>query len=82
MLKSKAIEALGGTVALAAGKVGVTYQAVDKWPEVLPPRIADRVLAAIAKERLPRPLLRDLAEGFIAQPDSVGEARGSEPANG
>lgn len=53
MLKSKAIELLGGTVAAAAEAVGVTYQAVDKWPEVLPPRIVDRVLAAIARKRHP-----------------------------
>lgn len=53
MLKSKAIELLGGTVAAAAEAVGVTYQAVDKWPEILPPRIVDRVLAAIARKRHP-----------------------------
>lgn len=52
MLKSKAIELLGGTTVSAAKAVGISYQAVDKWPEELPPRIADRVLAAVARERL------------------------------
>lgn len=47
MLKAQAIELLGGTVAAAADAVGVTYQAVDKWPDELPPRIADRVQAAL-----------------------------------
>jgi len=47
MEKQKAIELLGGTVAAAAQAVGVTYQAVDKWPDLLPPRIADRVQAAL-----------------------------------
>jgi len=47
MLKTDAIQALGGTVAAAAEKIGVTYQAVDKWPDELPPRIADRVQAAL-----------------------------------
>ena len=47
MLKSQAIELLGGTTATAAEAIGVTYQAVDKWPDELPPRIADRVQAAL-----------------------------------
>lgn len=59
MDKSKAIELLGGTTAAAAEAVGVTYQAVDKWPDILPPRIADRVLAAIARKHLPANLLAD-----------------------
>lgn len=47
MLKTEAIKLLGGTIPLAAAAVGVTYQAVDKWPDVLPQRIADRVQAAL-----------------------------------
>lgn len=53
MLKSKAIELLGGSVAAAAKAIGVSYQAVDKWPNDLPARISDRVLAALAREKLP-----------------------------
>jgi molybdenum-dependent DNA-binding transcriptional regulator ModE len=52
MHKPKAIELLGGTIASAAKAIGISYQAVDKWPEQLPPRIADRVLAAVARQRL------------------------------
>jgi hypothetical protein len=47
MLKTEAINLLGGTIPAAASAVGVTYQAVDKWPDVLPQRIADRVQAAL-----------------------------------
>jgi transcriptional repressor of cell division inhibition gene dicB len=47
MLKTEAIALLGGSVGAAAAAIGVTYQAVDKWPEVLPQRIADRVQAAL-----------------------------------
>jgi DNA-binding transcriptional regulator YdaS (Cro superfamily) len=54
MLKSKAIELLGGTVTAAAEAVGVTPSAVTQWPEALPDRIADRVLAALAKKHLPK----------------------------
>jgi hypothetical protein len=51
MHKTKAIELLGGTVASAAKEIGITYQAVDKWPDKLPDRIADRVLAAVARKK-------------------------------
>ena len=51
MDKQKAIELLGGTVAAAADAVGVSYQAVDKWPDPLPPRIEDRVLAALYRRQ-------------------------------
>jgi len=47
MRKQQAIEFLGGTVAAASRAIGVTYQAVKKWPDPLPPRIADRVQAAL-----------------------------------
>lgn len=46
MRKTQAIELLGGTVTAAAGAVGITYQAVNQWPDLLPDRIADRVLGA------------------------------------
>lgn len=47
MNKHVAIELLGGTVAKAAEAVGINSQAVSQWPETLPPRIADRVQAAL-----------------------------------
>jgi hypothetical protein len=47
MLKTEAIRLLGNSTAAAAAAIGVTYQAVDKWPEVLPQRISDRVQAAL-----------------------------------
>jgi len=57
MEKTKAIELLGGSIATAAKAIGISYQAVDKWPDLLPPRIADRVMAAIAREHLPPELI-------------------------
>jgi hypothetical protein len=50
MRKTEAIQLLGGSVAAAAEAIGVTYQAVDKWPDVLPPRITDRVQAALWRQ--------------------------------
>jgi transcriptional repressor of cell division inhibition gene dicB len=50
MTKTEAINLLGGTVPAAARAIGCTYQAVDKWPEQLPPRIADRVQAALWRQ--------------------------------
>lgn len=53
MEKSKAIQLLGGTTESAARAIGISYQAISKWPELLPPRIADRVIAAyVRKNRL------------------------------
>ena len=69
MLKSRAIAALGGSVAEAARRIGVTYQAVEKWPELLPPRIADRVVAALAREHLPPELI-----GAEGAPEAKPEA--------
>ncbi len=44
--KTEAIAMLGGSVKSAAMAIGCTVQAVHKWPDVLSPRIADRVIAA------------------------------------
>ena len=57
MQKTKAIELLGGSIATAAEAVGVSYQAVNQWPDELPERIADRVLAAQARKHLPPELI-------------------------
>lgn len=53
MKKTQAIELLGGTVSAAAKAMGVSYQAVDKWPDELPNRIAERVMGVYARDRLP-----------------------------
>lgn len=55
MHKSEAIELLGGSVSAAADAVGVSYQAIGKWPEVLPARIADRVQAALWRMQQAQP---------------------------
>lgn len=47
MLKTEALELLGGTPAAAAREVGVSTQAISQWPDQLPPRIVDRVQAAL-----------------------------------
>ena len=57
MLKTEAIRLLGGTNASAASAIGITASAVSQWPEVLPPTIADRVVAAIARKHLPPELI-------------------------
>jgi hypothetical protein len=58
MLKTEAIKLLGGSIASAAEAIGVTYQAVDKWPAELPPRIADRVHAALWRQSQDSPVKR------------------------
>lgn len=71
MLKTKAIELLGGSIAAAADAVGVSYQAVNQWPDELPARIADRVLAVLARRHLPKELIGE---------EGSGEPRAEQPA--
>lgn len=55
MLKSQAIELLGPDLSSAAEAVGISYQAVKKWPELLPPRISDRVLGVCVRKGIQVP---------------------------
>lgn len=69
MHKHKAIELLGGSITAAAEKVGVTYEAVYKWPDELPDRISDRVLAVLAREHLPPELIGADATPEVQAPE-------------
>lgn len=63
---------LGGSTREVAAALGVSYQAVDKWPDVLSDKVADRVLAAWTRryvEGLPLPFAKS-----VAQPQSGQEA--------
>lgn len=73
MLKSEALEALGGTVAAAAKAIGITPQAVGQWPDELPPAIRDRVQAALWRRDV-RKYARRLAEGPVLPEPSGQEA--------
>ena len=68
MDKAKAIEVLGGTVTAAAQQIGVSTSAFSQAPDPLPPRIADRVLAAVARRELPVERLRQLGVDVRARP--------------
>ena len=57
MKKAEAIRLLGGTVTSAAKEIGITYQAVDKWPDELTRAIEDRVIAALARRSMKPELL-------------------------
>jgi hypothetical protein len=62
MLKSEAIQHLGGSVAVAARTLGISYQAVRQWPDFLTPDIANRVIASFYKrgKRPPKDLIRGI----------------------
>ncbi len=49
MLKTDALELWNGRQTDMAAAVGVTKQAISLWPDELPPRIADRVIAAAVR---------------------------------
>jgi hypothetical protein len=50
MTKNQAIKHLGGTKQSVARAIGISVQAVHKWPPILTDRIRDRVEAAIARK--------------------------------
>jgi hypothetical protein len=77
MKKSRAIELLGGSVAAAAEAVGVSSAAISQWPEDLPTRLKDRVLAALARKHLPEALIREFAE----EPEPGAPALETAPAS-
>lgn len=78
MHKSKAIELLGGSIAAAAEAIGVSYQAVNQWPDELPVRISDRVLAVIARKNLPPELIGEEPLPVInAQAKPLATAKGA-----
>lgn len=54
MHKSQAIELLGGGVTGAAEAIGISSAAISQWPEELPARLQDRVIAALY--RLDKPI--------------------------
>ena len=51
MNKADAIRLLGGTASAAAKAIGISPAAVSLWPDELPPRIADRVQAALYRKQ-------------------------------
>ena len=55
MNKSEAIELLGGTVTEAAKAIQIKSSAISQWPDVLPPRLQDRVIAACVRCRIAIP---------------------------
>jgi len=46
MKKADAIKKLGGSISAAAKAIGISYQAVNQWPDELSRAIEDRVIAA------------------------------------
>jgi hypothetical protein len=68
MRKDRAIELLGGTVTTASEAIGVTPSAITQWPDELPARLEDRVLAALARKHLAH-----LAPELIEAASTAGE---------
>jgi DNA-binding transcriptional regulator YdaS (Cro superfamily) len=66
MLKSEALAVLGPRPSDLARAIGVTPSAVSQWPEELPPRIADRVVAAIARRVQQQPFVDQMPSATVA----------------
>lgn len=69
MNKDEAIRLLGGSVAKAADAIGINSQAISQWPAELPPRLADRVQAALYRmglrgsKKTPTPSPQEVTHG-------------------
>lgn len=72
MEKATAIKLLGGTVTAAASAIGVTPSAIAQWPDELPARLSDRVLAVLARKHLPPEMIG--ADVAPAVPQEVRDA--------
>ena len=79
MRKSQAIEFLGGSIGAASETLGISYQAVNQWPDVLPIRIADRVLGACVRNGIAIPPEFTVSAGLSAA-KSAEEPLTSDPA--
>jgi hypothetical protein len=78
MNKITAIELLGGTVTAAAIAIGTTSSAISQWPDDLPPRLADRVLAACMRRGIKVPasvLQRNLRRERLGGADEGGAGK-------
>jgi hypothetical protein len=53
MEKAQATRVLGGTLQAAALAINISPQAYSQWPEELPRRLEDRVIAAMARRVFP-----------------------------
>lgn len=73
MNKAEAIQQLGGSIPAAAKAIGVSYQAVNQWPEVLPARIVDRVQAALWRMQQEKSSSQELVQPST-QEKEVGNA--------
>jgi hypothetical protein len=71
MDKSEAIRLLGGTISAAAAAVGVSPSAISQWPDPLPKRIEDRVLAALARKGSPLPVAPSEAPTAAPHPIAI-----------
>lgn len=81
MKKHQALDLLGGTVAKAAEAIGINSQAISQWPEELPPRLADRVIAACARGgiAIPNELLTAPARGAAQEAALICRVAGVNP---
>lgn len=69
MLKSIAIKMLGATTDEAGRRVGCSGAAIRKWPDELPPRLVDRVIAAAVRAQFERTTVSALTGRITLPPE-------------
>lgn len=79
MLKSEALQLLGGSLKSAAKHIGITPQAISGWPDELTPSIRDRVQAALWRESVARHLGHAEVEEGARADMQIGSSTNVEP---
>ena len=69
MKKSIAIAMLGPTTDEAGRRIGCSGAAVRKWPDELPPRLVDRVIAASVRAQFDRGPISGITGRVTLHPD-------------
>jgi hypothetical protein len=69
MQKAVAIKMLGPTAEEAGRRIGCSGAAIRKWPEVLPARLVDRVIAAAVRAQFERTTVSALTGRVTLPPE-------------
>jgi len=71
MKKITALTLLGGNTVRVGARIGCTGAAIRKWPEDLPARLVDRVIAAIVRDLVQEQALMGRKPQHITLPPAL-----------
>lgn len=81
MLKTEALELLGGTVTAASKAIGISPAAVSQWPDTLSDQVRDRVQAALFRKAIEGVVANEMRGVLIEQRDRAAERVSENPVD-